>query len=71
MAGKKNSTQRALERRIREYRARTGGDYSAAWISPEAFALFPEAFRQQPRARRQVDGVPLRIFEIIDPIPQF
>lgn len=65
MAGKKNKTQRDLEARIRAFRARTGGDYASAWISPETFALLPEAFRQQPRARRTIDGVPLKILEVI------
>jgi hypothetical protein len=72
-----NKTQRELEQRIRDFRKRTGGDYSCVWIAPERFALLPEAVRKREWGGRHphrpvavLEGVPVRILQTIDPVGQ-
>ena len=66
-----NGTVRELAGRIAAFKARTGRDLAAIWISPQRFAMLPEALRAQIGHSRRpgftLDGIPVRVIEILPP----
>lgn len=70
-----NGTLRELEARVRAYRARTGRDLDALWISHERWQLLPEPFRlaamrarfnKETSSAALIDGVPLYLIQLVD-----
>lgn len=75
-----NGTFREIQNRIRAFRARTGRDLSAVWISHERWQMLPEDFRissirgrlhREHTAAAVIDGVQIKILEVLPPEGRF
>lgn len=63
-----NGTLREIAGRITEFRARTGRDLGAIWISQDRFALLPQELRERaPGGRFSLDNIPVRVIEVLSP----
>lgn len=72
-----NKLQRELERRIRAFRKRTGGDFASVWIAPGDWLMLPEELRSAALGGAlrgagppyiTLAGVPVRHYQLLDPV---